>query len=46
MTAIIGETTTDNSGAMAREILDKVLSYTGGYAMDDMTVLVAGIWEK
>ena len=46
LTAIIGETTTDNSGAMAREILDKVLSYTGGYAMDDMTVLVAGIWEK
>lgn len=46
LTAIIEDATTDNSGAMARGILDKVLSYTGGYAMDDMTVLVAGIWEK
>ena len=37
---------TDNAGVLAEKILEQVLSYTGGHAMDDMTVLVTGIWEK
>lgn len=43
---IIREIKTDNAGVMAEEILRKVMQYTGGCAMDDMTVLVTGIWEK
>lgn len=43
---IINEIQTDNAGVMAEEILRKVMLYTGGYAMDDMTILVTGIWEK
>ena len=30
----------------AQEILGRVLLDTGGYAMDDMTVVAIGIWEK
>lgn len=36
----------DNAGAIAQYIMEQVLIRTGGYAMDDMTVLVTGIWEK
>lgn len=43
---IISDVSSDNSGVMAQEILDRVLLYTGGYAMDDMTVIVIGVWEK
>ena len=43
---IINEIKTDNAGVMAEEILRKVMLYTSGYATDDMTVLVTGIWEK
>uniref|UniRef100_UPI0040572572 SpoIIE family protein phosphatase n=1 Tax=Agathobacter sp. TaxID=2021311 RepID=UPI0040572572 len=43
---MINDIQTDNAGVMAEEILQKVLLYTGGYAMDDMTILVTGIWEK
>ena len=35
-----------DKGAVAQEILAQVLKNTGGYAPDDMTVLVAGIWES
>jgi stage II sporulation protein E len=35
-----------NPGEMAKKILDRVLLFTGGRVRDDMTVLVAGIWEK
>ena len=37
---------TDNAGVLAETILEQVLSYMGGHAVDDMTVLVTGIWEK
>ncbi|MBR3811753.1 MAG: SpoIIE family protein phosphatase [Agathobacter sp.] len=37
---------TDNAGVLAEKILEQVLLCTGGHAMDDMTVLVTGIWEK
>lgn len=37
---------TDNAGVLAKNILESVLLHTGGYAQDDMTVLVTGIWEK
>lgn len=43
---IIGTVQTDNAGVLAEKILEQVLSRTGGHAMDDMTVLVTGIWEK
>ncbi len=43
---IIAMAKTDNAGALAETILNQVLFRTGGYAMDDMTVLVTGIWEK
>ena len=43
---IITGVKSDNAGVMAQEILDRVLLDTGGYAMDDMTVVAIGIWEK
>ncbi len=43
---IIAMARTDNAGVLAETILQQVLLRTGGYAMDDMTVLVTGIWEK
>lgn len=43
---IIAGVKSDNAGVMAQEILDRVLLDTGGYAMDDMTVVAIGIWEK
>ena len=43
---IISTIRTDNAGVLAEQILEQVLIRTGGHAMDDMTVLVTGIWEK
>lgn len=43
---IIRTVKTDNAGVLAEQILAQVLLHTGGHAMDDMTVLVTGIWEK
>ena len=43
---MISEINTDNAGGMARALLEHVLLFTGGYAMDDMTIIVTGIWEK
>ncbi len=43
---IIAMANTDNAGVLAETILEQVLLRTGRYAMDDMTVLVTGIWEK
>lgn len=43
---IIATIETDNAGVLAEKILEQVLLRTGGHAMDDMTVLVTGIWEK
>ena len=46
MADIISMARGDNAGVLAQTILDQVMQRTGGYAMDDMTVLVTGIWEK
>ena len=46
LTEMIRSIKTDNAGVLAETILEQVLSYMGGHAMDDMTVLVTGIWEK
>lgn len=35
-----------NPNEMAKKILERVTLFTGGQVKDDMTVLVAGIWEK
>ena len=43
---IIAMAKTDNAGVLAETILEQVKLRAGGYAMDDMTVLVTGIWEK
>ena len=45
-TEILQTVDTENAGAYASDILDKVLVYNGGCARDDMTVIVLGIWEK
>lgn len=46
MKEIIMTTGNKNPKDMGRRILEKVLDYTGYQAMDDMTVLVAGMWNK
>jgi stage II sporulation protein E len=43
---LIGDIDTDNAGALAKTLLERVLLITGNYAMDDMTILTLGIWEK
>lgn len=35
-----------NPREMAKQIMEKALSYTDGNVTDDMTVIVAAIWEK
>ncbi|MCU6762918.1 Stage II sporulation protein E [uncultured Roseburia sp.] len=46
MAEIITSLDTNNPGQMAKQILEHILLYTGGQVRDDMTVMVAGIWEK
>ncbi|MDE7313505.1 MAG: SpoIIE family protein phosphatase [Eubacterium sp.] len=46
MCAIIKNLSTRHPGQMAQEVLEEVLSRTGGIAADDMTVLVCGVWSK
>ena len=46
MQEILEAMETNNPGQMAKQILEQILLYTAGKAPDDMTVLVAGIWEK
>ena len=43
---IIGGTKMNNPKEMANHILQQILNFTGSEPQDDMTVLVAGIWEK
>ena len=43
---IIAMAKTDNAGVLAEKIMEQVMLRTGGSAMDDMTVLVTGIWGK
>ena len=42
---IIGGTELNNPKEMAHHILEQVLEWTGQEPMDDMTVLVVGIWR-
>lgn len=37
---------TNHPGKMAKQILERVMLYTGGRVEDDMTVMAAAIWEK
>lgn len=37
---------TDNPEVLARKLLEQVMLFNGGHAMDDMTVIAAGMWEK
>ncbi len=46
MGELIESIDTNNPEKLAKGILERVLLYTGGKVMDDMTVLTAGIWEK
>lgn len=43
---MISDINTDNAGVLAKSLMERVLLFTGGHAMDDMTILVTGIWEK
>ncbi|MCM1282980.1 MAG: SpoIIE family protein phosphatase [Muribaculaceae bacterium] len=43
---IISEVQTENAGAMAKAILERVMLFTGGHALDDMTVIVTCLWEQ
>lgn len=46
LSEIISDLKIDNAGAMAQAILDHVMLFTGGHAMDDMTIIVTGFWEQ
>jgi stage II sporulation protein E len=46
MCEILETINVSNPNEMAKMILERVLLFTGGRVRDDMTVLVAGIWEK
>ena len=46
MREILDTIETNNPGQMAKQILERILLFTAGKVPDDMTVLVAGIWEK
>ncbi len=46
MKEILNSIDTTNAKQMARQVLEYVLLYTQGQVRDDMTVLVAGVWEK
>ena len=46
MMDILAMIETENAGVLAESVLQEVLKRTGDRALDDMTVLVTGIWEK
>ena len=43
---IIAMIETENAGVLAETIMQQVMLRIGGRALDDMTILVTGIWEK
>ena len=43
---MIGMIETDNPSVLAEKLMEHVMLFTGGHALDDMTVIAAGIWEK
>ena len=45
MEAFICQVDSQNPGEMAHHILDRVMEYAGAQPLDDMTVLVTGIWK-
>lgn len=46
LSEMLSKISADNAGVLAKNLLESVLLHTGGYAQDDMTILVTGIWEK
>ena len=46
MESIIAGIDINHPGRFAKQLLDQVLVYTDGKVSDDMTVLVAAVWEK
>ena len=46
MESIIAGIDTNHPGRFAKQLLDQVLVYTDGKVSDDMTGLVAAVWEK
>lgn len=46
MKTFIGEKDIQNPGELAHYIMGKVLETSGEVPVDDMTILVAGIWER
>ena len=46
MKGLIADLKTSHPGNMAKQILERVMLYTAGRVQDDMTVMVAAIWEK
>ena len=45
MEKFICQVDSQNPGEMAHHILDQVMEYAGAEPLDDMTVLVTGIWK-
>lgn len=43
---ILSDIKTDNANVLAQKALERVLLFAGGYAMDDMTIMVTAVWEK
>lgn len=46
MKRLIAGIKTNHPGKMAKQILERVMLYTGGRVEDDMTVMTTAIWEK
>lgn len=46
MCEILESIQASNPNEIAKKVLERVTLFTGGQVRDDMTVLVAGIWEK
>ena len=46
LSEMISEIKTENAGVLARQLMERVMLFTGGHALDDMTIVVTGIWEK
>lgn len=44
--ALLGDLDVVNPGEMAEQLLQRVLCRCGGHVLDDMTILVAGVWKN
>ena len=45
MEEFICQVESQNPGEMAHHILNRVMEYAGATPLDDMTILVTGIWK-